>query len=299
MSNNLQQFNFQSHALRMIIDENGEPWFIAMDIADILDYTDAQAMTRKLDDDEIQNRQIVGFGNRGVTVINESGLYSAVLTSQKPEAKTFKRWITYEVLPSIRKHGYYIKPDTQTQQASLPFDDMPEEFPPFQRVKPSLLIKLGKMSKSLAQAYLIECGVTPDYVQKQLSQLGDTAPVLGIRSEDSAEALAARFVADWQAQVIAAPFAPCLGTQALRLFHVWLQQNAIERAAGDNILMAALYRHPVVYSKRTRIARGKHQVQRQVLLIDGETPPIGLSFIDWLAESIAAMESTLKVLEAG
>ena len=71
-------------------------------------------MTRRLDSDEIQNLQIVGFGNRGVSVINESGLYNAILGSKKPQAKAFKKWITSEVLPSIRKQGYYLTPNVES-----------------------------------------------------------------------------------------------------------------------------------------------------------------------------------------
>ena len=100
-------FVFENHQLQAIVDEHGEPWFIAMHVAEILEYTDAEAMTRKLDDDEVQNLQIVGFGNRGVNLINESGLYSAILTSKKPAAKKIKKWVTSEVLPSIRKTGGY------------------------------------------------------------------------------------------------------------------------------------------------------------------------------------------------
>jgi prophage antirepressor-like protein len=92
--------------LRSVVRDT-EPWFVAMDVASALDYSDTEAMTRRLDDDEKQNLQIVGFGPRGVTVISESGLYSAILSSQKPEAKAFKRWVTATVLPSIRKHGAY------------------------------------------------------------------------------------------------------------------------------------------------------------------------------------------------
>lgn len=79
MSNAVQNFEFQSHTLRMLPDENGEPWFIAMDVAEILGYSDTYKMTNKLDKDEVQNRQIGGFGNRGVTTTNESGLYACLL----------------------------------------------------------------------------------------------------------------------------------------------------------------------------------------------------------------------------
>jgi len=104
---NITPFNFKNNDIRVIQDNNGEPWFIAMDVASILDYSDTEAMTRKLDNDEVKNRQIIGFGNRGTSLINESGLYSVILRSGKPEAKPFKKWVTSEVLPSIRKTGAY------------------------------------------------------------------------------------------------------------------------------------------------------------------------------------------------
>lgn len=106
---NLIAFHFEGHAVR-VVEIGGEPWFVAKEVADVLGYSDAEAMTRKLDEDERQNLQIVGFGNRGVTAINEAGLYSCILTSQKPEAKPFKRWVTHDVLPTIRKTGSYSMP---------------------------------------------------------------------------------------------------------------------------------------------------------------------------------------------
>lgn len=99
-------FQFEALEVRTLLIDD-QPWFVAMDVAAALLYSDAQAMTRKLDEDEIQNRQIVGFGNRGATLINESGLYSAILRSRKAEAKRFKKWVTAEVLPTIRKTGSY------------------------------------------------------------------------------------------------------------------------------------------------------------------------------------------------
>ena len=91
----------------LIID--GEPWFVAGDIAKILDYRSAYDMTRILDEDE-RGTQIVRTlgGNQRATIINESGLYSSILRSRKPEAKKFKKWVTGEVLPTIRKHGSYM-----------------------------------------------------------------------------------------------------------------------------------------------------------------------------------------------
>lgn len=99
-------FRFDTREVRTLLIDD-QPWFVAMDVAEALQYTDAQAMTRRLDDDEVQNRQLVGFGNRGVAIINESGLYSAILRSRKAEAKRFKKWVTAEVLPAIRRQGHY------------------------------------------------------------------------------------------------------------------------------------------------------------------------------------------------
>lgn len=106
--NQMTTFNFNSTELRVITGDNGEPWFIAKEVAEILGYSDPFEMTKRLDEDEIQNLQIAGFGNRGVNIINESGLYNAILGSKKPEAKPFKKWVTSEVLPSIRKTGQYL-----------------------------------------------------------------------------------------------------------------------------------------------------------------------------------------------
>jgi len=105
----LQIFDFNSNALRIVTDNNGETWFIAKDIADILGYADTQAMTRRLDDDEIKkaNLQNIGLHNNQ-TLVNESGLYASILGSNKPEAKLFKKHVTSEILPAIRKTGGYL-----------------------------------------------------------------------------------------------------------------------------------------------------------------------------------------------
>lgn len=101
---------FKGNQLR-IVQKDNEPWFVAKDVADILDFSETNAMTRHLDDDESMSVKLTGM-NMNSTIINEPGLYSAVLRSRKPEAKEFKRWITHEVIPSIRKHGAYATPDT-------------------------------------------------------------------------------------------------------------------------------------------------------------------------------------------
>lgn len=91
------------------VEIDGEPWLVGKDVAKILGYTDAYgALKKHVDDEDRQNCQNDSFETpRGMTIINESGLYSLVIGSKLPSAKKFKRWVTSEVLPSIRKHGMY------------------------------------------------------------------------------------------------------------------------------------------------------------------------------------------------
>lgn len=100
-------FRFENREVRTALIA-GAPWFVANDVAAALQYSEASAMTRHLDEDEkgLSIVQTPG-GDQEMLVINESGLYSAILRSRKAEAKRFKKWVTAEVLPAIRKHGRY------------------------------------------------------------------------------------------------------------------------------------------------------------------------------------------------
>lgn len=123
---NLSVFQFQpSFELRVIMIDDA-PWFVAADVAAALDYRMASDMTRFLDDDE-KGTQIVRTpsNDQEMTVINESGLYSAILKSRKPEAKKFKKWVTSEVLPTIRKTGRYeLTPSAPIKREYVGNDDM-------------------------------------------------------------------------------------------------------------------------------------------------------------------------------
>jgi anti-repressor protein len=107
--NQLQQiFQYQQHQLRTVI-KDGEPWFVAKDVCEILEITNPTMALQRLDDDE---RAKFNLGRQGETnIVNEPGLYTLILGSRKPEAKQFKRWVTHEVIPSIRKHGAYMTPE--------------------------------------------------------------------------------------------------------------------------------------------------------------------------------------------
>lgn len=91
---------------------DNEPWFVATDVCKALDVKNNRDALTRIDDDEkgVALTDTLG-GAQEVTVVNESGLYSLILGSRKPEAKVFKRWVTHDVIPAIRKHGVYMTPD--------------------------------------------------------------------------------------------------------------------------------------------------------------------------------------------
>jgi anti-repressor protein len=104
----IQSFDFNGSSLR-VIDQDGEPWFVAKDVCDVLNHSNPRMAVSSLDEDEKDVNKVYTLGGeQSVIIINESGLYSLVLRSNKPEAKAFKKWVTSEVLPSIRKHGGYL-----------------------------------------------------------------------------------------------------------------------------------------------------------------------------------------------
>ena len=119
MSKEIQIFaNDQLGEVRTLT-KDGEPWFVGKDVADILGYSDtAQAVRKRIDDeDKGAVEMTTPGGKQNMVVINESGLYSLILSSKLPTAKAFKRWVTSEVLPTIRKHGAYM--DTDIIEKSL------------------------------------------------------------------------------------------------------------------------------------------------------------------------------------
>ena len=146
-------FEFESHALRVNLDAAGQPWFVAADVCAALELPDTHKAIARLDDDEKGRNSIpTPGGQQDMSVVNESGLYNLVLGSRKPEAKRFKRWITHEVLPSIRKTGSYT---SATSVAALPS-------PTQDRVSSLLLIgeavaKVPGVKHGIAMAATLTC----------------------------------------------------------------------------------------------------------------------------------------------
>lgn len=108
----MQVFSSQQFGNVRAIMRDGEPWFVAADICKALEIANNRDALTRIDDDEkgVALADTLG-GKQEVTIVNEPGLYSLVLGSRKPEAKVFKRWVTHEVIPSIRKHGAYLTPE--------------------------------------------------------------------------------------------------------------------------------------------------------------------------------------------
>ena len=112
MNNELQIFNNSDFGNIRVVENSGEPWFVGKDVAEVLGYTNpSKALADHVDaDDKLNNETLLSLGQRGGWLINESGLYSLILSSKLPTAKKFKRWVTSEVLPTIRKTGSYKTP---------------------------------------------------------------------------------------------------------------------------------------------------------------------------------------------
>ena len=112
MNNELQIFNNSDFGNIRVVENSGEPWFVGKDVAEVLGYTNpSKALADHVDaDDKLNNETLLSLGQRGGWLINESGLYSLILSSKLPTAKKFKRWVTSEVLPAIRKTGSYKTP---------------------------------------------------------------------------------------------------------------------------------------------------------------------------------------------
>lgn len=122
MNAEIQTFHFNNATMRTLTDENGEPWFVAKDVCDILGLENSRKATAELDPDEKNTVTISDGipGNPNKTIISEPGLYMLIMRSRKPEAHEFKRWATHEVLPTIRKHGAYMTQQTLDKALTNP-----------------------------------------------------------------------------------------------------------------------------------------------------------------------------------
>lgn len=122
MNTEITNYDFHGNSVRVLTDQDDAPWFIAKDICDVLGI-DTNHVREGLDDDEItnlRNTEVWNQPGRAPLIVSESGFYKLVMRSRKPVAKEFQRWVTRDVLPSIRRHGAYMTPDTIRQALADP-----------------------------------------------------------------------------------------------------------------------------------------------------------------------------------
>lgn len=122
MNTEIQTFNFNNATLRTLTDTAGDPWFVLKDCMSILGLGNPTETVKMFDNDEFSTTEVIdSIGRRQQTyIISEAGLYGLVLKSRKPEAKEFKRWVTHEVLPTIRKYGAYMTQQTLDKALTSP-----------------------------------------------------------------------------------------------------------------------------------------------------------------------------------
>ena len=151
MSNELQVFKYtEAHQIRTTVID-GEPWFVAKDLGEVLGFSNIRVEVSRLDDDERGVSRIVTPSNSGysdVSVISEPGLYKLIMRSNKPEAKQFTRWVTHDVLPSIHRSGMYL-----TDKAAEAYLNNPEEFASMAARCSALERKVEAMEKKLEERY--------------------------------------------------------------------------------------------------------------------------------------------------
>lgn len=186
MNNDIQIFNYNDHEVRTV-QKDGEPWFVLKDVCGILSIGNVADVYARLDTDEKGVGQIDTLGGRqNMSIINESGLYNVILRSDKPEAKPFRKWVTSEVLPSIRKHGAYMtqatlqealcNPDTLFQIVSALKEESDK--------RKALEIQNSALAVDLAIAqpkadYFDDC-----IARGGLMNFRDTAKLLGMRQKE-------------------------------------------------------------------------------------------------------------------
>lgn len=119
--NELQTFNFNNQPVRTV-QLNNQPYWVLKDVCAVLGISNSRMTAERLEDDEVSQTDIIDALGRSqnTTIITESGLYAVILRSDKPNAKEFRKWVTSEVLPAIRKHGAYATPETIEQMISNP-----------------------------------------------------------------------------------------------------------------------------------------------------------------------------------
>jgi prophage antirepressor-like protein len=174
------------------LTKDGDIWFVATDICDALDIKNTTDAVKRLDDDE---RSRFNLGRQGMTnCVNEYGLYNLILASRKPEAKTFKRWITHEVLPDIRKHGAYLTP-AKLEEVLLNPDTLIQLATELKKAREERDVLSIRNSQLTVQNTVMQpkADYFDDLVDRNLlSNFRNTAKALGVKQKEFIEYLLSR-----------------------------------------------------------------------------------------------------------
>lgn len=177
--NELQIFNYNTHPVRTV-ERDGEPWFVLKDVCEVLGLADVSRTAERLDPDELTRATLVSGGqNREMFIINESGLYNVILRSDKPEAKPFRRWVTSEVLPSIRRTGGYI----QGQETLSPAELMAKALMVAQKTLSEREARISELTVDLEIARPKACYFDAMIDRNLLTNFRDTAKQLKIKEK--------------------------------------------------------------------------------------------------------------------
>ena len=177
--NEITIFNYGCKEIRTVM-KNGEPWWVLKDVCEVLGLSNSRMVSDRLDEDELMSVKLTSGGQmREMTVVNESGLYNVILRSDKPNAKAFKKWVTSEVLPSIRKHGGYLTP-AKIEEAFYNPDAL---------MRLATVLKEEREKREALEERVVEMKPKADYfdhvVDKgHLTNIRDTAKQLGIRERE-------------------------------------------------------------------------------------------------------------------
>jgi prophage antirepressor-like protein len=171
-------FQYGGNELRTIL-KDGEPWFAAKDVCDVLELSNPSVAISRLDEDEVTKFNLGGLVGE-INAVNEAGLYSLILGSRKPEAKQFKRWVTHEVLPSIRKTGQYIKPLSEKEQLMAAMKLSLESAEELTQVKTEVVEMKNEVKEVKS---MVENQITLDHGEQRRIQRGIAHKVYELESD--------------------------------------------------------------------------------------------------------------------
>lgn len=283
----LTVFAFDTAAVRTLMIDD-EPWFVAGDVANVLGYRNAPDMVRMLDEDE-KGTQIVRTlgGDQEASIINESGLYACVLKSRRPEAKAFRKWITSEVLPALRRQGSYSVPGAAYAAQGHFLTGNPAH-------AADQLVSADRIFRSILRSSR-SAGVPLPRALRRANDVAQARTGIDLLSElDAAELSgddaavfdphgAHAFCEAWLAGGVPLPVVPCRSEDLFGAYAYWRQQ-AGELPGTLQRVVAAIVRRPDLRHRRARHedATGATVMSGFVLPDCELMPPAGVTQFEWL-----------------